>query len=80
MYYVYLMKSINNPEKSYVGYTIDLAARLQKHNEGGSRYTKDHRPWKLVSFIAFEEQDKAFMFEKYLKSHAGRDFAKKRLW
>ena len=80
MYYVYLIKSTSSKDKKYVGYTTDLIARLQKHNEGGSRYTKDHKPWRLISFVAFIEKDKALAFEKYLKSHAGRAFAKKRFW
>ena len=38
MYYVYLIKSVKDPSKTYVGYTTELKQRLQKHNEGGSRH------------------------------------------
>lgn len=80
MYYVYLIKSVNHPDEFYVGYTTNLEQRLDTHNSGGSIHTASLRPWKLVTYIAFEEQDKAKNFEKYLKSHSGRAFAKKRFW
>ncbi len=80
MCYVYLVKSINFPEIYYVGYTTNLEQRLETHNSGGSIHTAKYRPWKLVMFLGFSEQGKAKEFEKYLKSHAGRAFAKKHFW
>jgi len=79
-YFVYILKSINFSNKIYIGYTIDLFSRLQKHNDGGSAYTKDHRPWEIVFSCTFNDQSKALGFEKYLKSHSGRAFAKKHFW
>ena len=79
IYYVYILKSINFPDKIYIGYTLDISSRLQKHNEGGSIYTKDHRPWEMVWHCTFLDKSKALEFEKYLKSHSGRAFAQKRL-
>ena len=79
MYYVYILKSINFSGKSYVGYTLDVESRLGKHNEGGSVYTKDYRPWELVFHCTFIDKSKALEFEKYLKSHSGRAFLQKRL-
>ena len=80
MYYVYLFKSIKNSAKTYIGYTTNLKERIKKHNEGGSTYTKDDRPWKLVSFHGFDEEIKAIAFEKYIKTGSGYAFAKRRLW
>ena len=80
MYFVYLLKSINNPEENYVGYTTNLKQRLTVHNSGGSPHTMKYKPWKLNCCLAFEEKFRALDFEKYLKSHAGKAFAKKRLW
>jgi putative endonuclease len=34
MYYVYILKSINNNAKTYIGCTGDLKRRLKEHNEG----------------------------------------------
>ena len=80
MFYVYLLRSINNPDKTYVGFTTNLDERFKKHNGGGSVYTSDFKPWRLVSFIGFAEESKALAFEKYVKSGSGYAFAKKRLW
>ncbi len=30
----------------------DLKARLTKHNEGGSKYTKAYKPWKMETSIS----------------------------
>jgi putative endonuclease len=80
MYYVYLLRSIKNPEKTYVGYTTNLGERLEKHNSGGSVHTSADRPWKVVSYHYFEDKLKALEFEKYIKTGSGHAFAKKRLW
>jgi predicted GIY-YIG superfamily endonuclease len=76
-YYVYILQSINNPEKHYIGITIDLKRRVKKHNEGGSIHTSKYKPWELNTAIAFSDKHKAYAFEIYLKSHSGRAFAAK---
>ena len=78
MFYVYLIKSVNSPNLKYIGHTDNLQERLETHNSGGSLYTKQVKPWKLVMFFAFDDKLKATAFEKYLKSGACRAFAKKR--
>lgn len=80
MFYVYLIRSINNPDQTYVGYTTDLKQRLIVHNQGGSVHTAGYKPWELVIFLGFKNQSKAIAFEKYLKSGSGRSFAKNRFW
>ena len=78
--YVYLIRSIKYPKTVYVGYTTNLHERLATHNSGGSIHTKKDRPWELVVCLAFKDMHRAKQFERYLKSHAGRVFAKKRFW
>jgi len=80
MYYVYLISSIKFPNQRYIGHTDNLDERLETHNSGGSIYTKSYRPWKLQMFLGFQSQQEAIKFEQYLKSGAGRAFAKKRFW
>jgi putative endonuclease len=80
MFYVYFLRSTKNLSKTYVGYTTDLIQRLETHNSGGSIYTEQDRPWKLVVYIAFDSEEKAIAFEKYIKIGSGYAFAKKRLW
>ncbi len=48
MYYVYLIRSLKDSSKTYVGYTTNLKERFETHNSGGSIHTKQHRPWKLI--------------------------------
>jgi putative endonuclease len=76
-YYVYILRSIDHPNRHYTGITDDLHSRLQKHNAGGCPHTLKFRPWRIKTAIAFESKEKASAFEKYLKSHSGRAFAKK---
>jgi predicted GIY-YIG superfamily endonuclease len=80
MKYVYLLQSIPNPEQRYVGLTSDPEKRLSAHNAGQSTHTAKFRPWKLITCLAFADDDKAADFEIYLKSGSGRAFANKRLW
>jgi predicted GIY-YIG superfamily endonuclease len=79
MWYVYIIRSINFPEQEYIGATADLKRRMPDHNAGKSTHTAKFKPWKLVWYCAFPDKYKALEFEKYLKSHSGRAFAKKRL-
>ena len=76
-YFVYILKSISQPEQSYVGITTDLERRLQKHNEGGSPHTSKYKPWEIKVSVTFTNKIKAYAFEKYLKSHSGRAFTSK---
>lgn len=80
MYYVYLLRSIKNNSKTYIGYTTDLNQRLETHNSGGSIHTQQDRPWRLVTVIGFDSQQKAKDFEKYIKIGSGHAFAAKRFW
>jgi putative endonuclease len=80
MYYVYFLRSIKNLQKTYVGYTTDLQERLNTHNVGDSIYTKDDRPWKVVTYIGFDCEQKAKKFEKYVKVGSGNAYAKKKFW
>lgn len=78
MYYVYLIRSLINPRRIYVGYTTNLKERLKDHNAGNSISTAKLCPWHLIIYLAFEGMSKAKSFEKYLKSHAGRTFIQKK--
>ncbi len=80
MKYVYLIQSINDKSKRYVGMTSDLVKRLATHNRGGSIYTKTFKPWRLITYIGFTNEDQAVKFEQYLKTSSGRAFSNKRLW
>jgi predicted GIY-YIG superfamily endonuclease len=72
--YVYILQS-EADEHFYVGVTDDLRARLRKHNSGEVPHTSKHLPWKLRTYISFDDVDRAYAFERYLKSGSGRAFS-----
>jgi len=78
-HYVYILFSISNETRHYTGLTENLENRLKAHNSGQVPHTAKYRPWQIETAIAFRSREKAAAFEKYLKSHSGRAFAKKRL-
>jgi len=80
MKYVYLIQSVKDSNRKYIGFTKDLKKRFQAHNEGASIHTAKYRLWEMVGYLAFEDEKKARDFEYYLKSHSGKAFAEKRLW
>ncbi len=77
MHYTYILKSVPHPSQSYVGFTTNLKQRLEDHNSGKSPHTNKFKPWNLDFYCAFQNEEKAVNFEKYLKSGSGRSFAKK---
>lgn len=79
LWYVYIIRSATSPEKDYIGATADLKRRIADHNTGKSIHTAKFTPWELMWYSAFPDKHRALEFEKYLKSHSGRAFAKKRL-
>ena len=79
MYFVHVLRSKNNPDRVYKGFTTDLKDRLEHHNSGASKHTTKFRPWELVFFASFKDKKKALDFEKYLKTASGIAFMRKRL-
>lgn len=79
MTYVYILRSLEYPERHYVGVTGDLRSRLKRHNAGEVSHTSKYIPWEIKTYVAFTDEKQAFAFEKYLKSASGRAFATKRL-
>jgi putative endonuclease len=72
--YVYILRSINYPDETYVGVTHNVERRLKEHNLGRSSYTYRLRPWRVEPTIWFSNFEKALAFEDYLKSGSGRAF------
>jgi putative endonuclease len=77
MQYVYILRC--NDGTNYTGCTSDLRERFERHNKGHVPATKSKIPVELLFYCAFKEKNKAFEFEKYLKSGSGRAFMNKRL-
>ena len=58
----------------YVGSTQDLHPRLERHNEGRSKYTKAKRPWELVYTEEFPDRSSAVKRESEIKGRKRRAF------
>jgi len=76
MYYIYSLKC---KDGFYVGCTVDLKDRLERHQKGQVPATINRLPVELDFYFAINDKYKAFEFEKYLKSGSGRAFLKKHL-
>ncbi len=72
MYYTYVLLSLKDG-KLYNGYTADLRARLDSHNSGKVESTKWRRPFKLIYYEAYQNQQDATSREKYFKTQWGRN-------
>jgi len=78
MYYTYVLQS----EKDgllYTGYTKNLKLRFELHNRGQVTSTKHRQPLKLIYYEACMSSEDATRREKYLKTHYGKMYLKKRL-
>ena len=69
-YYTYMIKSITpGTKKTYVGYTNNLNARLDKHNSNkGAKSTKGYK-WLLIYSKKFKSKNEAMSFEYKLKKN-----------
>jgi len=76
LYGVYILKCING--KYYTGFTTNFTNRLKAHQKGEVSFTKDKLPVKLIHISYFENKQKAYDFERYLKSGSGIAFRNKR--
>ena len=74
---VYILRSLSEPKRPYIGLTSDVHARLADHNAGRCPHTARYRPWQLHLTIELPDEPRAIEFERYLKSGSGRAFAKR---
>jgi predicted GIY-YIG superfamily endonuclease len=59
--------------------TKDLKDRLARHNRSEVSHTSKYRPWKLRTYLAFSDDQKAIDLEHHLKSGSGQAFSTKPL-
>ena len=75
---VYVIESLAD-QTWYTGMAIDPVRRLKEHNEGKNRFTKGHRPWKIIYTEIHPDWAQARGREKYLKTAAGKIWIRKQL-
>jgi len=74
MFFVYVLR--NQKGNLYTGHTNNLERRLNQHNSGLEKSTKNKGPWQLVYQEKFTTRGLAMIREKELKTGKGRDFLK----
>ncbi len=67
----YVLKSEKDGIR-YIGSGEDSVERLRRHNKGDYRFTKGHRPWRLIYKENYATRVEAMKREKFLKSGQGR--------
>ena len=68
-YYVYMLKSLDKKNITYVGYTSDIKKRIIIHNRGkGAKFTRGRR-WKLIYKEKFSSKKEAISREYYIKKN-----------
>jgi putative endonuclease len=66
MHFIYIIKCKDST--LYTGWTTDVAARVNAHNEGaGAKYTKGRGPVTLIHTEAFESKSDALRREMAIK-------------
>ena len=73
---VYVLESIMD-KTWYTGMAINAEQRLKEHNTGKNRFTKGHRPWKIIYTEDHPDWATARKKEKYFKTAAGKIWLKK---
>lgn len=69
-YFVYILKS-ERDGKHYIGFTENVEARLEFHNSGLQKSTKNRIPFKLIYTEQYETKKEALKREKQIKSYKG---------
>ena len=68
MFYVYVLRSLDEKQSFYIGSTRDLRERLRLHNAGENKATKN-RQWQVVYYEAYVSHQAATEREHQLKHH-----------
>ncbi len=72
-FFVYILFS-ESLCKYYIGFTTDIAKRLQHHNSSQDRFSKKGVPWTLVTYFSCEDKKSALALEKKIKARGARRF------
>lgn len=72
MYFIYIIRS-SRDNKYYVGSTNNVVRRVEEHNKGLSKYTKNNKPWVLMYEEGYKTLSEARKREKQIKSWKKRE-------
>ena len=66
-YTVYILFSESH-NRHYIGQTMDLNSRIQRHNAGHEKATAPYRPWVILWTTVKDNRAEAMTLEKKLKN------------
>ena len=69
-HYVYILRSLKDG-KYYTGETSNVEARLNFHNSGRQRSTKNRIPFEQVKVETYEDRSEGLKRERQIKSWKG---------
>jgi putative endonuclease len=72
-YFVYILRSIKDGSY-YIGSTQDLSSRLERHNQGRSKYTNANRPWEVIYSEKHSNRSAAMKREREIKKRKSREY------
>ncbi len=70
IFFVYFLRS-RKDSKFYIGQTNNIEERVERHNKGLIKSTKNRSPFDLVYTETYKTRREAMVREKYLKSIGG---------
>ncbi|HEX7344595.1 MAG TPA: GIY-YIG nuclease family protein [bacterium] len=76
-FFVYVIESQDGLR--YIGQTVDLAKRLEQHNQGLNFWTRRRQDWRLIYHESHPTRKEAILCERFLKSGQGRAWLKTHL-
>ena len=78
MFFIYVLQS-ERSGRYYIGSTSNVANRVEQHNSGMTRATRNLRPWHLVHTESYETLAQARKRESQIKSWKNRDYMRNQL-
>ncbi len=73
MYYTYIIES-QKSRKWYIGHSANPDKRVNEHNSGFTKSTKNKGPWKLIFIKEFHSKIETNRFELKLKRLKNKDY------
>ena len=76
MYAIYILKN-NKSKRFYTGCTNNLTRRIDEHNRGQTKFTRQKGVWNLIYKEEYKTSKEAKLRERQIKSYKGGNAFKK---
>ncbi len=72
-WYTYIIYS-KKLDKFYTGFTENIQLRIERHNNGWSKFTKNGIPWELVYYEVHDSKQEALKREREIKMKKSKHY------